>query len=132
MSELRLRWSGFICSAWKTFTKYCERIQKFKVTGDLSYIYKSKLDKACFAHYAAYANSKDLVKRTVSCKVLKNSTYEIALNPKYHGYQKGLVSMLYKFFHKKIISGGRVTVNEVLAEELNKSVIKKKKKIFEV
>ena len=40
--------------------------------------------------------------------------------------------MLYKFFHKKIRSGGRETVTEVLAEELNKLVIKKKKKILEV
>ena len=27
-----------------------ERIQKFKETGDTSYIYKYKLDKACFQH----------------------------------------------------------------------------------
>ena len=32
-------------------------IQKFKETGDLTYIYK-KIDEACFAHDKTYANSK--------------------------------------------------------------------------
>ena len=34
--------------------------------------------------------SKDLARRTVSDKVLKDRTYEIALNPKYNGYQRGI------------------------------------------
>ena len=39
--------------------------------------------------------------RTVSGKVLKDRAYEIALNPEYDGYQRGLTSMVYKFFDKK-------------------------------
>ena len=39
---------------------------------------------------AAYANSKDLGKRTVLDKIFKGATYEIVLNPKYGGYQKEL------------------------------------------
>ena len=35
-------------SACGPFTKNKERIQKFKETGDTSYIYKNELDKACF------------------------------------------------------------------------------------
>ena len=45
------------------------------------------LDKISFLHNAAYADSKGLAKRTLSDKVLKDRAYEIALNPKYDGYQ---------------------------------------------
>ena len=61
--------------------------KKIKETDDLNYIYKNKLDKICFLHNATYADSKDLAKRTLSDKVLKERAYEIALNPKYDGYQ---------------------------------------------
>ena len=47
------------------FTKHREKIQKFKETSDSNYIYKSELDKACFAHATAYSDSKNLAKRTV-------------------------------------------------------------------
>ena len=71
-------------------------------------------------------NQKDLTKRTISDKILKNRAYEIARNQKYDGYQRALASMVYKFFDKKIGSG--VSVNEKLAEELYEAVIKKLKK----
>ena len=50
----------------------------------------------------AYGKSKDLAKRTKSNKVLKNKTFEIASDPKCDGYQRGLASMVHKFFDKKI------------------------------
>ena len=50
----------------------------------------------------AYGKYKDLKKRTQSDKVLKDKTFEIADNPKYDGYQRGLASMVYKFFDKKL------------------------------
>ena len=56
MPELHLRQPGFIYSACGPFTKHCERIQKFKETNDLNYIYKNKLDRACVAHDAAYSD----------------------------------------------------------------------------
>ena len=59
-------------------TKHCKKIQKFRETGDLNHIYKNELDKAFFAHDAAYFDSKDLSKRIVSDKVLKDKAYEIA------------------------------------------------------
>ena len=59
---------------------------------------KDELDKACFAHDAAYSERKDSAKRTISDKILKAKTFEIAINPKYDGYQRGLSSMVYKFF----------------------------------
>ena len=63
MSEMHLKQLGFTYSACGLFTKNKERIQKFKETGDTNYIYKNKLDKACFQHNMAYGDSKDLEKR---------------------------------------------------------------------
>ena len=71
MPEMHLRQSQFTYSACEPFTKHKQRIQKFKKTGDTNYIYKNELDKACFAHDAAYSDSKDLTKRTVADKILK-------------------------------------------------------------
>ena len=64
MPETHLRQTGFIYSACRPFTRHKERIQNFKQTGDTNYIYKNELDKACFAHDAAYSDSTDLTKRT--------------------------------------------------------------------
>ena len=71
-------------------------------------------------------HSKDLAKKTILGKILKNRTYEIAINPKYDGYQKVLASMVSKIFDKK--TGAGATVNEVLGHELGKTVIKKLKR----
>ena len=60
--EMHLRQPGFTYSACGTFKKSKERIQKFKQTGDSRYIYKNKLDKACFQHEMAYGDFKDLKK----------------------------------------------------------------------
>ena len=106
-----------------------------KETGDINYIYKKELDKACFAHDAAYSDSKDLIKRTVADKILKNKAFDIAKDPKYDGYQRGLASMVYKFFDKKSKGSGAKHVNtklipqnEQLAAVLHKPIIKKFKK----
>ena len=129
---MHLRQSQFTYSACGPFTKYKQRIQKFKETGDANYIYKNELDKACFVHDAAYSDSKDLIKRTVADKILKNKAFDIAKDPKYDGYQRGLVSVVYKFFDKKSKGSGAKHVNtkliphnEQLAEELHKPIIRK-------
>ena len=44
----------------------------------------------------AYGDFKDLAKRTASHKVLRDKTFDIAKNSKYHGYQSGLGTMVYK------------------------------------
>ena len=126
MPELHLKQLGFIDSACRPFTKHRERIQKFRETGNLKHLYRNELDKACFAHDAAYSDSKDLAKRTISDKILKDGAYEIARNLGYDGYQRALASMVYKFFDKKTESG--VSVNEQLAEELHKHIITKFKR----
>ena len=72
MPELNLKHSGFTYSACRPFTKHHERIQKFRETGNLKHLYRKELDKACFAHDAAYSDSKDLAKRAISDKILKD------------------------------------------------------------
>ena len=89
MPEMHLKQPGFTYSACGPFTKNKERIQKFKETGDTSYIYKNELDKACFQHDMAYVDFKDLAKRTASDKILRDKEFNIAKNPKYDGYQRG-------------------------------------------
>ena len=66
-----------------------ERIQKFKETGDTSYIYKNELDKTCFQHDVSYGDFKDLARRTASDKVLRDKAFNITKNRKYDGYQRG-------------------------------------------
>ena len=62
MPEIHLQQPGFTYSACGPFTKNTERIQKFKETGDTSYIYKNELDKACCLHDMAYGDFKDLAR----------------------------------------------------------------------
>ena len=106
-----------------------KKIQKFKETGDTKYIYRNELDKACFQHEKAYGDFKDLARRTASDRVLHNKAFGIVKNPKYDGYQRGLASMVYKFFDK-ISSGSRFAIkqNQQLAEEFFKPIIRKLKK----
>ena len=70
--ELHLKQPGFTYSACRPFTKHRERIQKFKETDNLKSYIKTKLDKTCFAHDAAYSDSNDLAKRTISDKIFKD------------------------------------------------------------
>ena len=132
MPDMHLRQLQFTYSACGPFTKHKQRIQKFKETGDINYIYKNELDKACFAHDAAYFDSKDLTKRTIADKILKNKAFNIAKDPKYDGYQRGLAPMVYKFFDKNSEGSGVSTKlapqNQQFAEELHKHIIKKFKK----
>ena len=88
MQELHLKQAGFTYTACGPFTKHRGRLKKFRKTGHLKHLYKNELDKACFAHNAAYSDSKDLAKRTISDKSLKDRTNEIARNHNYDGYQR--------------------------------------------
>ena len=65
MPEMHLKQPEFSYGACGPFTKNKEQIQKFKETGDTKYIYKTKLDKACFQHMS-YGDFKDLKRRTFS------------------------------------------------------------------
>ena len=46
-----------------------KEFKNFKETGDINYIYKSELDKACFKHDMAHGDFKYLKRRTTSDKV---------------------------------------------------------------
>ena len=129
MPEMHLRQPGFTYSACGAFTKNKQRIQKFMQTGDTNYIYKNELDKACFQHDMAYGKYRDLERRTQSDNVLKDKAFALANNPKYDEYQRGLASMLYKFFGKKSKWAGIKSMpNQQLANELHKPIIRKLKK----
>ena len=70
-------------------------------------------------------------KRAASDKVWRDKAFNIAKNPKYDKYQKGLVSMVYKSFEKRSSGSGienEIKQNEQLAEELHKPIIKKFKR----
>ena len=128
MPEIHLRPPQFVYSACGPFTKNKERIQKFKETGDTSYIYKNELDKACFQHDMADGDCcKDLTKRTAADKVLRDKAFKIASDQKYDGYQRGLASMVYKFFDKKSQGSGLPNNKEniQLADELHKPITRK-------
>ena len=131
---MHFRQPGFTYGACGPFTKNKERIQKFKRTGDSRYIYLNELDKACFQHDMTYGDFKDLKRRTAADNILRDKAYNIAKNPKYDGYQRGLASMLYKFFDKKTKGSGvtlankSIPQNEQLVEELHKPIIRKFRK----
>ena len=150
--EMHLRQPRFVYSACGPFTRHKERIKEFKRTGDTRLLYRNELDKACFKHDAAYTKYKDVENRLISAQKLKNSACDIASNPKYDGYQRGLASMAYKFFDSKVAKLDKKTMsgkgnakhtakpislersgnNKILAEELHKPVIKKfnKRKVY--
>ena len=131
MPEMHLRQSRFAYSACGPFTRHKERIKEFKRTGDMCYIYRNELDKACFQHDSAYADHKDLINRTEADKVLRDKAYDMASNPEYDGYQRGLASMVYKFFDKKSTGSG-IASSSILAVELHKPIINKfnKRKVY--
>ena len=119
MPEMHLKQPGFTYSACGSFTKNKARIEKFMQTGNTNSIYKNELDKPCFQHDMAYGKTKDLVKRIQSDKVLKYKAFKIENDPKYDGYQRGLTSMVYKFFDKKSASLNKKEVVLVINQIIN-------------
>ena len=76
-------------------------------TGNTNYIYKNDLDKACFQYDMAHGE-------------LRDKAFNIAKNPKYDGYQRGVASMVYKLYDKTIF----------LVEQLNSCQNTKLRMIF--
>ena len=75
---MHLRKPGFTYSPCGPFTKNKERIQELEKTGDSRYIYQNELDKACFQRDMAYGDFKDSTKRTVSDKILRDKSFNVA------------------------------------------------------
>ena len=85
----------------------------------------------------AYGDFKDLNRRTFADKVLRDKAFNIVKDPKYDGYQRGLASMVYKYFDKKTSGSGiknENISNKELTEELHKPIIKNfnKKKFIQL
>ena len=82
----------------------------------------------------AYGDFRDLAKRTAADRVLRDKAFKIASDQKYDGYQRGLASMIYKFFDKKSQGKGLANNKEniQLADELHKPIIRKcnKRKVY--
>ena len=83
-----------------------------------------------------YGDFKYLNRRTALDKLVRDKAFNIPKNPKYDGYQRGLASMVYKFFDKKDSCGAAILANKSaikneiisnkeLAEELHKPIIRK-------
>ena len=51
----------------------------------------------------AYGDSRDLTRGRASEKILRDKAFDIAKNPKYDGYQRGIASLFYKFLIKKLL-----------------------------
>ena len=135
--EMHLSQPRFVDSACDPFTRHKERIKEFKRTGDTRYIYRNELDKAYFQHDSAYPDHKDLINRTETDKALRDKAYDIASNPEYDGYQRGLAGMVYKIFDKKSTGSGIArnmtkSSSSILADELHKPIIRKfnKRKVY--
>ena len=121
---------------WTIYKKQRKNTKIKKKTGDLRYIYQNELDKACFQHDMAYGDFKDLTRRASSDKILHGEVFNIAKNPKYDGYKRGLALIFCKFFDKKTSVGTVRNENmsdqhpsnlpsRQLAEELHKPIIRK-------
>ena len=88
MPEMHLKQPGF------TYNLVDHLLKTEKEFKNSSLIYKNELDKACFQHDMAYGDFKDLKRRTASDKILRDKAFNIAKNPKYDGYQRGLASIV--------------------------------------
>ena len=70
----------------------------------------------------------DIYRRRTFDKVLRDKAFNIAKNPRYDGYQRGLASMVYKFFDKKSLDEkvvNEIISNKELAEKLHNSMVRK-------
>ena len=68
----------------------------------------------------AYGDFKNLAKRAGSVEGLRDKAFNIAKNSKHDGYERGLASMIYNFFGKKILDSGvnnEIKQNQQLTEE---------------
>ena len=92
------------------------------------YIYRNELGRGRFQHDMAFGDFKYLARKTTSDKVSRDKAFNIAKCPKNDKHQRGITSIVYKFFKKKSLCSGVKINNEQFVEELHKPVTKKIKK----
>ena len=68
ISKVHIRQPELTYSAYRSFTKNKERIQKFKETGNSKCICQNELDKASFQHDMSYRDFKNLPRRTAAVR----------------------------------------------------------------
>ena len=115
-------------------------IERFMQTRNTDFIYRNDLDKTCFQHDMAYSKSKDVANRTQSDRLLIDKPFKIASDPKYDSCQRGLASMVYKFFDKKpsvllhsqIINSQMNFIKRILENSRNEKFIHLLETIFRV
>ena len=81
-------------------TKQEYKSSKQQETPDIST--GNELDTTCFQHNMAYRDFKDLPRRTVSDKIFRKKTFKIVSIPNYDRYQRGIASIVHKFFAKNL------------------------------
>ena len=101
-----------------------EIVNKFLLTGD-KFMPEMHLRQPGFTYSACgpFTKNKD--------KILRDKALKIATDQKYDGYQRGIASMVFKFFDKKSSGSGAnndIKQNVQLADELHKPIIRKFKK----
>ena len=121
-------------------TEIKKGIERFMQTRNTDFIYRNDLDKTCFQHDMAYSKSKDVANRTQSDRLLIDKPFKIASDPKYDSCQRGLASMVYKFFDKKpsvllhsqIINSQMNFIKRILENSRNEKFIHLLETIFRV
>ena len=119
MPEMHLKQPGFMDHLLKA-KKVSKNLKKQKIQAIFT-----KMNSIRYVFKTAYGDFKDIARRAASDKVLRDKAFNIAKNPKYDRYQRGLASMVYKFFDKKSKGSGvniPLEFNEQLAEELHKPI----------
>ena len=72
----------------------------------------------------AYGDFKDLIRKTVSDKILRGKAFNIAKNPKNYGYQCRFTSMVYRFFDKMSAGDAATLARSNTLAIRNKSAVK--------
>ena len=127
MPEMHLRQPGPTYSACGTLQKTRKKNKNLKKQEIHVIFIKMNQIKLVF-NMTWLMEILDLTRRTVSDKILRDKAFNIAKNPKYDRYQRGLASMVYKFFDKKASGSGiknESISDKELAEELYKPIIRK-------
>ena len=98
MPEMRVRQPWFTYSTCSPFTKHKKEFKNL-CKQEIQIIFaKMNWIKLILLMMQHILIVKIPTKRTQSDKVLKDKAFAIVNNPKYDGFQRGLASMVYKFF----------------------------------
>ena len=129
MSELQLKQPGFTYSACGPFTRNKEKLKNLCRQEIQILFTEMSLIKLPFNMMQLMVYRK-IQQKELNQKVLRDKAFKIVSDPKYYGYQRGLASMVYKFFDKKSSGSGVTTIepNYQLANALHKQIIRKSKR----